>query len=283
MNLVRSPVAMQALALRLRREGAVIGFVPTMGCLHAGHIALMRRALPAADVLVASIFVNPIQFGPKEDFKRYPRTFRRDAAMCRTAGVDILFCPDVARMYAPDHSVYVEETRISTALCGASRPGHFRGVATVVTKLFNIVQPDFAVFGRKDAQQARIVERMVRDLNMPVRIVVAPTVREADGLAMSSRNAYLSPEERRRAADINAALKAARGMAAAGERNAGILCRAVARRLAEGSPSMTIDYISVVDYDSFDVVKRLSGDNLLAVAVRLGRTRLIDNVRLRVT
>ena len=271
---------MQALGLRLRRKGLVIGFVPTMGCLHAGHVALMRRARSGADIVVASIFVNPLQFGPKEDFRRYPRAFRRDTAICRSAGVDVLFHPDVAHMYAPDHSVYVEETRISSGLCGASRPGHFRGVTTVVTKLLNIVQPNFAVFGRKDAQQARIVERMVRDLNMPVRIVVAPTVREADGLAMSSRNAYLSPEERRRAADIRAALETARRMAAAGERNSGALCRAVARLLAEGFPSMTIDYISVVDYHSFEVVRRLSGESLLAVAVRLGTTRLIDNVRL---
>jgi pantoate--beta-alanine ligase len=283
MKVIRSPDAMQALALRLRRKGRVIGFVPTMGCLHAGHIALMARARSAADIVVASIFVNPIQFGPGEDFRRYPRTFRRDAAMCRAARVDILFHPDVADMYAADHSVYVDETEISDGLCGASRPGHFRGVCTVVTKLLNIVQPDLAVFGRKDAQQARIVERMVRDLNMPVKVVVVPTVREADGLAMSSRNAYLSSEERRRAADIHAALETARRMAAAGERNAGELCRAVARLLAKGAPPMDIDYISVVDYDSFEVVRRLSGESLLAVAVRIGTTRLIDNVRLLTT
>lgn len=282
MKRIRSPAAMQALALRLRRKGVSIGFVPTMGCLHAGHMSLVARARSAADVVVVSIFVNPLQFGPREDFRRYPRTPARDAAMCRRAGVDILFCPDAADMYAPDHSVYVDETRVSEGLCGASRPRHFRGVTTVVAKLLNVVQPDLAVFGGKDAQQARVIERMVRDLNMPVKILVAPTVREPDGLAMSSRNAYLSPDERRRAADIHGALEMARRMTKEGERDAARVRRAVARRLRKGSPSMAIDYVAIVDYDSLEIVGRMNRDTLLAVAVRLGKTRLIDNVRLRV-
>lgn len=283
MKSIRSPAAMQAHSLRLRRKGSSIAFVPTMGCLHAGHMALIARARAMADVVVVSIFVNPLQFGPREDYARYPRPVQRDSAMCRAAGVDVLFCPDAAGMYAADHSVYVEETQVSRGLCGASRPGHFRGVTTVVAILFNIVQPDIAVFGRKDAQQARVIERMVRDLHMPLRVVVAPTVREADGLAMSSRNVYLSPEERRRAADLHAALEEARGMAARGERDAAKVSQAVARRLARGSPPMAVDYIAVVDYDSFEPVGRLAEDALLAVAVRLGKTRLIDNTILRTT
>lgn len=283
MKKIHSPAAMQAHSLRLRRKGRSIAFVPTMGCLHAGHMALIARARSMADVVVVSIFVNPLQFGPREDYARYPRPLQRDAAMCRKAGVDVLFRPDAAGMYAADHSVCVEETKISAGLCGASRPGHFRGVTTVVAMLFNIVQPDIAVFGRKDAQQARVIERMVRDLHMPLRIVVAPTVREPDGLAMSSRNAYLSPEERRRAADLHAALKAAREMVAGGTRDAARIRKAVARRLSGGSPSMAVDYIAVVDYHSFQPVGRLAGDALLAVAVRLGKTRLIDNTRLRTT
>jgi pantoate--beta-alanine ligase len=282
MRRILSPAAMQALALRLRREGRTIGFVPTMGCLHEGHMSLVARARSMADVTVVSIFVNPLQFGPREDFKRYPRTLGRDARMCLRAGVDILFHPAASAMYAPDHSVFVDEAVISAGLCGAARPGHFRGVTTVVAKLLNIVQPHFAVFGRKDAQQARVIEQMVRDLNMPVKIVVAPTVREPDGLAMSSRNAYLSEEERLRAPDLRAALEAARKAAKAGERDAVKLCRAVARRVEAGVPPMAVDYVSIVDYATFKPVRRLSGTVLLAVAARLGTTRLIDNIVLRV-
>jgi pantoate--beta-alanine ligase len=283
MKRITSPAAMQALALRLRRGGRTIGFVPTMGCLHAGHMALVARARSMADVTVVSVFVNPLQFGPREDFTRYPRPLRRDSAMCRQAGVDILFHPAASSMYAPDHSVFVEETRVSAGLCGASRPGHFRGVTTVVAKLLNVVQPDFAVFGRKDAQQVRVIEQMVRDLNMPVKIVVAPTVREPDGLAMSSRNAYLSRDERLRAPALHAALEAAGEAVKAGERDAVKLCRAVAGHVAAGTPPMAVDYVSAVDYATFEPVRRLSGTVLLAVAVRLGTTRLIDNIVLRIT
>jgi pantoate--beta-alanine ligase len=280
MRIVSSVRQMQAVSLRFRREGRRIGFVPTMGFLHEGHLSLMKRATQASDRLVVSIFVNPIQFGPGEDLAAYPRDPKRDRRLCRKAGVDVLFCPSRRDMYASDHTVYVEETRLSAGLCGASRPGHFRGVATVVAKLFNAVLPDAAVFGQKDAQQAAVIERMTRDLNFPVRIIVAPTVREPDGLAMSSRNAYLSKEERGRAACLCRALRLAERLHKGGERDAGRLVRA-AREVLRSAGPVRIEYIEAVDRRTLEPVSRIRGDVLLALAVRIGRTRLIDNTVLK--
>ena len=280
MQTISDVTGMQALALRMRHEGRRIALAPTMGYLHEGHASLMRRARTAGDVLVVSLFVNPTQFGPGEDFERYPRDLERDSTLCRAEGVDILFCPSARDMYAPNHSVYVEETRLSAGLCGAARPGHFRGVATVVAKLLNIVQPHVAVFGQKDFQQARVIAQMVRDLNFPVEIVIAPTVREADGLAMSSRNAYLSAEERAEAPRISAALRLAEAKFAQGERDTAVL-RATARAVIEASPILRIEYLEVVDPADLRPLHRLEDRALVAVAVRAGTTRLIDNALLQ--
>jgi pantoate--beta-alanine ligase len=273
---------MRALSSRLRRQGRRIAFVPTMGYLHEGHLSLIRRARRLGDVVVVSIFVNPTQFGPGEDLSRYPRDMERDRRLCRREAVHILFCPSARAMYAPDHSVYVEEKDLSAGLCGAFRPTHFRGVATVVAKLFNIVQPDVAVFGRKDAQQAAVVERMARDLNFGVKIVVAPIVREPDGLAMSSRNTYLSAQERRSATRLNQALILAERICRAGTRSAAVIRNTVTRLLA-GVPGAKMEYVELVDAKTLKPVEHVARPVLLALAVRFGKTRLIDNrlIRLR--
>jgi len=276
MKTITSVRAAQQAASALRREGRRIGLVPTMGALHAGHAALLRRARPLCDTLVVSVFVNPTQFGPTEDLAAYPRTPEHDAAVCAAAGADWLFCPSADEMYPPGHSVFVGEEQLSTGLCGATRPGHFRGVLTVVAKLFHIVQPDVAVFGQKDAQQARLIEQMARDLNFPVAIVVAPTVREADGLAMSSRNAYLSPAERQRATCLYQSLCLAERMYREGTRDAAAICAAM-RRLIEATPNARIEYVAVVDHGTLKPVATIAAPALIAVCVRLGRTRLIDN------
>lgn len=260
----------------VRKAGHTIALVPTMGCLHKGHRALFDVARRQSDFVVVSIFVNPLQFGPSEDFDRYPRTPEADATLCRDGGIDILYTPDGATMYAPDHSVIVDETSLSRHLCGKHRPGHFRGVATVVTKLFNLVQPDIAVFGRKDAQQAAIIKRLVRDLNLPVRIITAPTVREPDGLAVSSRNRMLSPDTRRRAAVIHQALRAAVADYQRGEMDARRLCHGIASRIAT-QPSFSIEYVAAVDTETLEPVSRLRDNVLLAVAVHAEGIRLIDN------
>ena len=259
-----------------RRAGRRIGFVPTMGYLHDGHLSLVALARAHADVVVVSIFVNPTQFGPKEDFGRYPRDFARDEALCRAAGVDAVFYPTSDAMYPPGYSTYVEEEKLGVGLCGASRPGHFRGVTTVVLKLFNLVQPTVAVFGEKDAQQLRVIRRMVRDLNVPVAIVPGPTGREADGLAMSSRNRLLAPEERAEAVWLSRALAEARAAYAAGERNAAAVRDVVVRALVQ-APHGTIDYIEVVDDETLEPVTELTRPALLAIAVKFSATRLIDN------
>jgi pantoate--beta-alanine ligase len=258
-----------------------VALVPTMGDLHEGHLSLVRIARERSDFVVVSIFVNPTQFGPGEDFDRYPRAPDRDLALCRTANVDAVFAPDSGEMYAPDHSVFVEETSLAVPLCGMSRPAHFRGVTTVVAKLFNIVGPDMAVFGLKDAQQARIIEQMVRDLNFPVEIVLAPIVREPDGLAMSSRNRYLSAAQRRLAPGIHAALEEARAAFDAGERNARSLRTRVRARL-ESVSAFDVEYAETVAWQTLRPVDMITETTLLAVAVRLGSTRLIDNVRLTI-
>ncbi len=280
MKLIRRPAAMSRLAVGWRRAGRRVVLVPTMGALHAGHFALVDRARRAAGrggVVVVSIFVNPLQFGPREDLSRYPRPLARDLAGCRARGVDAVFHPaGPGAMYAPDRSVEIDETALSGALCGRSRPGHFRGVCTVVAKLFHLVQPDAAVFGMKDYQQLAIVRRMVRDLDFSVRILPHPTEREADGLARSSRNVYLSPADRAQAPVIRRALLAAAALAGAGERRATALRDAMAAEIAR-APRVRVDYLEVVDAESLQPQETLRAPTLLAAAVFLGTTRLIDN------
>ncbi len=278
MIICRSIEEMRGQVREWRQAGLRIGFVPTMGFLHAGHMSLVDVAAGAADRVVLSIYVNPTQFGPGEDLDKYPRDFARDEALCRQHGVHALFYPDNRTMYAPGHSTWVIEEGLTGTLCGRSRPGHFRGVTTVVTKLFNIVQPDVAVFGRKDAQQALVIQRLVRDLNQPVTVLVAPIVREPDGLAMSSRNAYLTADERSRAVCISRALRAAEQEAAGGERDAAALGARVAAALRAGGGR--IDYVECVSRANLQPVSRLDGPALLAVAVFFGKTRLIDNAYL---
>jgi len=281
MHIIEDPRAMQTWALEQRRAGASIGFVPTMGALHEGHLSLIRRCRANNDLAVVSIFVNPTQFGPGEDFKQYPRNVERDKELLRAEAVDVLFCPTPETMYPPSFSTRVEEKLLSKPLCGISRPGHFRGVATVVLKLFNLVQPTRAYFGWKDAQQARVIQRMVRDLAVPVEIVVLPIVREPDGLAMSSRNAYLDTQQRREAVTLYESLNWARKMIDNGERSAQNIIRGIRERI-EASTSARIDYIAVVDLETLREVQAVQGTVLIALAVFFGKTRLIDNVLVQV-
>jgi pantoate--beta-alanine ligase len=266
-----------------RRKGQTIGLVPTMGALHAGHLSLIEAARKHTDYLVVSIFVNPTQFGPTEDLSRYPRPLQSDLEQCHRAGVDLVFHPGPDMLYPPVYRTFVEVTGLQDVLEGASRPGHFRGVATVVLKLFNLVQPDWAYFGQKDAQQVRIIQQMVRDLNVPVNVVVCPIVREADGLALSSRNGYLEAEERRRATVLYRVLCAARRRIEAGERDAAGVQREMVEQIA-AVPGAVLDYAAVVDADSLEPLVQLGVDRpfLLALAVRFGATRLIDNLQLRI-
>ncbi len=282
MEIVTSSAEMQRRVLEHRGRGTRAGFVPTMGYLHEGHLSLVREARVRSDFVVLSIFVNPTQFGPGEDLDCYPRDFERDCRLCEAEGVDVVFHPSPRDMYAKGHSVYVEETTLSRGLCGRSRPTHFRGVTTVVAKLFNIVLPHVAVFGQKDAQQARVIERMVCDLNFPVEVVVAPIVREADGLAMSSRNRYLSPDERRAALLLHEGLVRAEELFAGGTRVASELVVAVTDALCS-SPLVREDYVELMDYETLQPVETVSGKVLLAVAAFVGTTRLIDNAVLAAT
>jgi pantoate--beta-alanine ligase len=260
-----------------RSAGKTIGLVPTMGALHEGHASLIRQARAATGFVVVSIFVNPTQFGPHEDLARYPRPLEADLAMSAACGADLAYVPAVEAIYPPGFRTFVEVTGLQDVLEGASRPGHFRGVATVVLKLFNMVQPDVAWFGQKDGQQVRIIRQLVRDLDVPVEIRVAPTVREADGLALSSRNQYLDATARRNAPALAEALEAARARIAAGERDAALIARAMADRIG-ATPGAALDYAAVVDADTLQPVTRLQGPILLAIAVRFGSTRLIDNI-----
>jgi pantoate--beta-alanine ligase len=280
MEVIRTVSGMSAWSKRARRGGARVGFVPTMGFLHDGHLSLVREARARSDLVVLSIFVNPTQFGPGEDLGRYPRDFERDRALCEKERVDVLFHPDAGDMYLPDASTHVEESRLSAGLCGLRRPGHFRGVATVVAKLFNIVGPDVAVFGQKDAQQAAVVRRMIRDLNFPVEIVVVPTAREPDGLAMSSRNKYLSAAERAAARGLNVALGEAEALFRSGERSAAVLRELVLMRL-RGNPLLLPEYVETVDGETFEQTDNAANGTVIALAVRCGATRLIDNVILQ--
>lgn len=263
----------------LRAEQRSIGLVPTMGALHEGHAALIRAAHKYVARVVVSIFVNPTQFGPKEDFTKYPRTLDADRKLCADAGAHLIFAPTAEEMYPGGFSTFVDVNRLGDRLCGASRPGHFRGVCTVVLKLLNIVRPDAALFGAKDFQQARIIQQMARDLNVPTEIRVEPTVREPDGLALSSRNRYLSPAERDVAPRIQQALQATRARAAAGEIDAARLESALAAELA-AIPGARVDYASIVDAETLQPLARLDRSAVAAVAVFLGSTRLIDNVEI---
>jgi pantoate--beta-alanine ligase len=267
-----------ALRKQLSRVKGPVGFVPTMGCFHEGHCSLMRRAAAENQCCVASIFVNPVQFGPSEDFSRYPRDLARDTRLARSAGVDLLFVPSVDVMYprgVPLTSVDV--SGFSEGLCGAVRPGHFRGVAVVVAKLMNIVQPQVMYLGQKDAQQVFVIRRMSEDLDFPVRVVVCPTVREADGLAMSSRNRYLSAEHRRQAASLHAALERARSAVINGESDA-VRIISLIKKLILDETDASIDYVSCVSIAGLKPVRRINEDVLVAVAVRFSSARLIDNI-----
>jgi pantoate--beta-alanine ligase len=280
-KIVKSVAGMKALAREWRGEGKRIGFVPTMGYLHEGHLSLVRESRKRTDVTVVSIFVNPTQFGPAEDFKKYPRDLEKDSAYLKKAGVDGLFYPAAAEIYPPGYRTYVEVHGLQDKLCGKSRPGHFRGVATVVLKLFDIVAPDQAFFGAKDAQQVLIIRRMAADLDLDVEVVTCPLVREPDGLALSSRNAYLSPEERKAALVLSISLRWAERAIAAGERDAAKVVAGI-RSVIEPEPLARIDYVEAVDPESLEPVAEIRRDVLIALAVFVGSTRLIDNVRLTV-
>ena len=277
MRLISSTSDMQDAAACHRSEGRVIGLVPTMGYLHEGHTSLIRLARDRSDLAVVSLFVNPLQFGPNEDYQTYPRNLKEDLRLIEEAGGEIVFTPPTDEMYPDDFSTHVHVEGLTDDLCGASRPGHFRGVTTVVTKLLAIVKPHLAVFGQKDAQQALIIRRMVRDLNFESEILIGPTIREPDGLAISSRNVYLDPEQRQEATLLYRALQVARDLIQAGERDAEKIVQGM-RNLISESPSARIDYVSIVDTDRLKPRDRISGEILIAGAVHFGRARLIDNI-----
>ena len=277
MQIVTNILEMQSLAESLRMQGSSIGFVPTMGFLHEGHLALMRQARQTCNIVVVSIFVNPTQFGPHEDFERYPRDDEGDRKKCEAVGVNVLFMPMASEMYPDKPSVFVIVEGISEILEGKIRPGHFRGVATVVNKLFNIVKPHKAFFGQKDFQQCVVIKRIVNGLNLDVEIVVLPTVREQDGLAMSSRNSYLNADERSAAPVIFRALSAARDLFVAGTREPEKIKNKI-RAILQGEPGITVEYIELVDPGNLAPLETLRNAMAILVAVRLGRTRLIDNL-----
>lgn len=264
-----------------RRRGLTVGLVPTMGALHEGHLQLVRSARAETGIVAVSVFVNPSQFGPHEDLSRYPRPFGSDVRQCEAEAVDVIFHPQPAEMYPSPYHTYVEVYDLQNGLCGSTRPGHFRGVATVVLKLFNIVQPDIAYFGQKDGQQARIIQQMVRDLNLPVAIRVCETVREADGLAMSSRNQYLDAEQRRQATVLYSSLVEARTRIENGERDARAIVRRIAEHIAK-APDAQLDYVEAVDLETLRPIETLRGQIMIALAVRFGATRLIDNLQMQV-
>lgn len=282
MIVVRKPDEMQKISDEKRREGKIIGFVPTMGALHEGHLELVREARKKSDFVVLSIFVNPIQFGPEEDYREYPRDEEGDLKKCREEGVDCVFIPDVKDMYLKDFSTYVEVQGLTENLCGKYRPGHFRGVTTVVTKLFNIVKPHLAFFGWKDAQQLLVIKRMVRDLNFDIEIIGVETVREKDGLAMSSRNQYLNEEERREAPYLYRALLYGKELVEKGERNAEKVKKEIENFIKKYVPHGKIQYVEIVNIENLEPIKKIKGDVMIAIAVFLGKARLIDNIRLEV-
>ena len=265
----------------MKKEGKSMGLVPTMGYLHEGHLSLVKAAKKHTDVVVMSIFVNPIQFAPSEDFEKYPRDLKHDEEMARDAGVDVIFYPSVKEMYPENYATYVTVERLTKNLCGSSRPGHFSGVATVVAKLFNIVKPDVAYFGQKDMQQALIIKKMATDLNMDLEIKIMPIVREKDGLAMSSRNEYLSEAERKDAVVLHQSLKQAENLIRGGEKEAKKIIRAIEETI-KSKPTAKIDYVAVVDTKELKDIKTISGEVMIALAVSFGQTRLIDNITITV-
>lgn len=281
MKTIENISRMSTFVKMMRREGKSIGLVPTMGYLHEGHVSLVRAAKKHTDVVVMSIFVNPIQFGPKEDFERYPRDLKHDEEMAREAGVDVIFYPSLKEMYPEGYATYVTVEKLTDNLCGESRPGHFRGVATVVTKLFNIVKPEVAYFGQKDMQQAMMIKKMAFDLNMDIEVKMMPIVREKDGLAMSSRNMYLNAAERTDAVILYQSLKNAETLIKSGERDARKIVKAIEDTI-KSKQSARIEYIKVVDAKVLKDVKVITGEIVLAVAVFFSNTRLIDNITIMV-
>lgn len=282
MEVIRDPKEMRRVSEKVRRKGKRVGFVPTMGYLHKGHLSLVRTCKKKADFVVVSIFVNPAQFGPGEDYDKYPRDFERDLRLLKKEGADVIFYPDERSMYPESYSTCVKVKGLTEALCGRSRPGHFDGVTTIVTKLLNVVRPHMVVFGQKDAQQVLVIKRMVRDLNFDVEIDVEPTIREADGLAVSSRNLYLSEEERREAIILYQALNKAKEMIGRGERNAKEIIKEM-RRIISKKPRTKIDYISIVETENLREVEEIKGEVLIALAVWFGKARLIDNIIVKTT
>ena len=281
MKLVDNIQRMSMLSKILKKEGKSIGFVPTMGYLHDGHMSLVRAARQHTDVVVISIFVNPAQFGPGEDLQKYPKDIKHDEEMAGLAGADVLFCPSISEMYPEGYATYINVEHLTETLCGKSRPEHFRGVATVVAKLFGIVKPDIAYFGQKDAQQAAVIKKMSEDLNMDVEIKVLPIAREKDGLAMSSRNVYLSAAERKDAVCLKEALDKAESAIKAGERDPKVIINGM-KKLIASKANARIDYIEVVDPKNLRPIVPLSGDILIAMAVFIGNTRLIDNATVKI-
>lgn len=277
MKVISDIARMRQFIIRAKAEHKSIGFVPTMGCLHQGHLSLIRQAKKDCDVCVVSIFVNPTQFGPKEDYKKYPRDLAQDSIMAKSAGCDAIFYPRVKEMYPENYLTYVNVEKITDYLCGVSRPGHFKGVATVVAKLFNIVQPDIAYFGGKDYQQALVIKRMVKDLDMPSAIKVMPIIRENDGLAMSSRNTYLNSQERLESAVLYQSLQKAKEMIAKGERDSKNIMKEIKKMILK-KKTAKIDYIAIVDAQTLEPVSFIKGKTLIALAVWIGKTRLIDNI-----
>jgi len=281
MKIVNKVRQMQVLSDKFKKEGKKIAFVPTMGYFHKGHLSLMERGRELADILVISIFVNPIQFGPGEDFMEYPRDLERDLSLAEGVGVDVVFIPEAEEMYPPDYQTYLEVTGLTQHLCGLFRPGHFRGVTTVVAKLFNIVKPDIALFGLKDYQQYIVIKRMVRDLNYDIEVVGCPIIREEDGLAMSSRNKYLTPEQRKSALCLYQGIKLAERLVREGQRDAKIIIKEVIDYI-ESKPYTQIDYVKICHPETLDDLEYLNDKALLALAVRVGKARLIDNTILEV-
>lgn len=279
MEIISNLSAMQSRCGNERAEGRTIAFVPTMGYLHEGHLSLLREGRRRGDLLVLSIFVNPTQFGVGEDLDTYPRDLGRDVDLARSTGTDLIFVPEAGEMYPPGYATYVEVEGLGDGLCGANRPGHFRGVTTVVSKLFALVQPHVALFGRKDFQQLAIIRQMTRDLNLPVEIVGLPIVREPDGLAMSSRNVNLSPTERQQALALSAALRLAAALARGGESSAAVLIEAARERIAREAGAR-IDYIEIRHQQTLAEMTSINADSQMLLAVRIGSTRLIDNCNL---
>lgn len=277
MKIIRSIRQMSKISDGIRRKSKTLGFVPTMGALHEGHLSLIRRAGKENNFVAVSIFVNPAQFGPEEDFKRYPRDLNNDARLCRRGGVDFIFYPQAKNMYPPGYKTYIEVGQLSRVLCGKFRPGHFKGVTTIVAKLFNIVAPTTAYFGQKDAQQAIIIKKMVEDLNIPVEIKIMPTIRDKDGLALSSRNIYLSPRERTQARVLFHVLSLAKNLIRKGEKRSSEVIRKM-EELINKQKDTRLQYVAIVDIEGLKPIQKIRGKVLIALAVYIGKTRLIDNI-----